>query len=185
MFCWVKLFFVSDDFSFSRFPLFPKLNENGHPWKSLAPNSELWKIDIFKKIAYIANSLFRTLISARFSFVSLLQKILYTQKFRVFSKEPKTHLWKQVLILNLKLLQENMYKLYCVPTVHGLSWKSFNYDPKKARLICGSYIEDSSFQPQQNFLSSSNILASNVQNFSFFAQILILFVTWWPRHNTY
>ena len=101
------------------------------------------------------------------------------------SKEPKTHLWKQVLILNLKLLQENMYKLYCVPTVHGLSWKSFNYDPKKARLICGSYIEDSSFQPQQKFLSYSNILASNVQNFSFFAQILILFVTWWPRHNTY
>ena len=60
-----------------------------------------------------------------------------------------------------------MYKLYCVPTVHGLSWKSFNYDPKKARLICGSYIEDSSFQPQQKFLSYSNILASNVQNFSF------------------
>ena len=92
MFCWVKFFFVSDDFSFSRFPLFPKLNENGHPWKSLAPNSELWKIDIFKKIAYIANSLFRTLISARFSFVSLLQKILYTQKFRVFKRAKNTPL---------------------------------------------------------------------------------------------
>ena len=115
MFCWVRLFFVSDGFSFfSRFPLFPKLNENGHSWKNLAPNSEQWKIDIFEKIAYIAKTLFRTLISAKFSFVSLLQKILYTQKFR-----SKNTLLKagfdfkfESPFLELKVvLQENLYKL--------------------------------------------------------------------------
>ena len=122
-------------FLFSKFPLFPKLNENGHSWKSLAPNLEQWKIDIFEKIAYIANSLFRTLIFAKFSFVGLLQKILYMQKFRS-SKEPKTHFWQQVLILNSRVHFYN-WRCFFHQGVVGKKYGLF-HPPKQALLVVWS-----------------------------------------------
>ena len=129
----VGLFFVSNGFFFLKFPLFLKLNENGHSWKSLAPNSEQWKIDIFEKIAYIANSLFRTFISAKFSFVGLLQKVLYKmQKFRS-SKEPKTHFWQQVLILNSR---GHFYNWRCFFHQEVVGKKfGFFHSPKQALLV--------------------------------------------------
>ena len=105
--------------------------------------------------------------------LSILLAICFHLYFADIVGESCENLHEWILMLKKTLLQENMYKLYCVPTVNSLSWKSFNYDPKKARLICGSYIENSSFQTQQNFLSYSNILASNVQNFSFLYKTLI------------
>ena len=105
--------------------------------------------------------------------LSILLAICFHLYFADIVGESCENLHEWILMLKKTLLQENMYKLYCVPTVNSLSWKSFNYDPKKARLICGSYIENSSFQTQQNFLSHSNILASNVQNFSFLYKTLI------------